>query len=384
MEVDFEKVFRVGVDKITLYGFEIKTEEKKTIVEKNDTISEEFKKNIYGMELTSKYILNNDLTTKTLTFLSFNPNKILNEYNIENAREKELKEALDIVKKIWEKHNVFINFENVKVKDIEINKNFEIDFREYWDVFKLFFLKIKKNKGTYHLKDEELLEKMREDESFYYERVNKNTREITFKIRIYDKTKQVSDVYNKEISKKITRIEFFFNISHLLVYFKNRNLETNFSNLVNNIEIIDEIFQNNCFTHFLKKTTKTLENRKALLEREYLYFKESNKLARKTRKKQEYNVYKHLLKYWVFDKLFVIDIIKKYDKAHKGQEIKKINKYLSHCENLKKFSYLADDFLSLNFLKLSDKEKVTKLLKPFVKTSYQEEVTNKQTNKNLL
>ena len=359
MKVDFDKVFRVGVDKITLYGFDVITNEKKKIIEETNKITEVYKNTIKEMTLTSSFIVNENGSSKQLNEIVFNPNRILFNNNVQNSREDEIEDSLIEIKKIWEEQNVFINFDNAKIKDIEVNKNYPVDYKEYFNVGKLFFLKLN-NKKWSTSEEEDLEENMEKEEGYNYEvkrGYNKSKKKTVFVARLYDKKIEAQKKSKLIIEKDVLRIEFYLNVSFMMQSFKSKNLEHTIKNLIKHPDIIDEVFAIQMQNTFLKNIVGILKRRQQILEREYKYFKIANKLARQTKKTQEYNVYKHLDKYWVFDKYFVVEIIKKHDKAHKGQEIKKIYKHLARWGNIEKLHYLAEDFLSLNFFKLSDKNK---------------------------
>ena len=299
MKVDFDKVFRIGVDKITLYGFEVITDEKKTIVEEHNKITETYKKSIKEVTLTSSFIVNEDGYSKQLNEIMFNPNRILFNNNIQNSREKEIENSLIEIKKIWKEQNVSIDFKNAKIKDIEINKNYPVNYKEYFNVAKLFFLKLN-NKQWSTFEEADLEEEMEKKEGFNYEikrGYKKKKKRTVFVARLYDKKLEAEKKSKVIIDKDVLRIEFFLNVSYVIQNFKSKNLEHTIKNLIENPEIIDESFANQMQNTFLKNIIGILKRRQQILEREYKYFKNANKLARQAKKTQEYNVYKYLDKY---------------------------------------------------------------------------------------
>ena len=106
---------------------------------------------------------------------------------------------------------------------------------------------------------------------------------------------------------------------------------------------MEDIFKYRIKQDFIKKAFTYIEkNIKPILEREYLAFKKSSALARRTGRKTERNVYKYLEQFLIFDYSFLIEIIEKYDSKHKGREINRLkNKYIQH-DNLKKFNHLLE------------------------------------------
>lgn len=120
-------------------------------------------------------------------------------------------------------------------------------------------------------------------------------------------------------------------------------IDNSLESLIKNNQLLEEIFKYRIKQDFIKKAFTYIEkNIKPILEREYLAFKKSSALARRTGRKIERNVYKYLEQFWIFDYSFLIEIIEKYDSKHKGREINRVkDKYIQH-DNLKKFNHLLE------------------------------------------
>lgn len=120
-------------------------------------------------------------------------------------------------------------------------------------------------------------------------------------------------------------------------------IDNSLESLIKNNQLLEEIFKYRIKQDFIKKAFAYIEkNIKPILEREYLAFKKSSALARRTGRKTERNVYKYLEQFWIFDYSFLIEIIEKYDSKHKGREINRVkDKYIQH-DNLKKFNHLLE------------------------------------------
>ncbi len=96
MNLDASKIFRIGIDWLTLYNFEISYSSNLYITER---VTEEFYQEKFLLDEPS-YTL--DSTTrlyadgKETNFknLRLNPNRILNGHNVYNSRVDELKQAL--------------------------------------------------------------------------------------------------------------------------------------------------------------------------------------------------------------------------------------------------------------------------------------------------
>ena len=331
-----ENTFRIGIDKISLYNFQIQTnkvfkklvEEKKNILKEKNIISDEF------FSIISSYTLfedNSGIRESYYNNITFNPNILLTGNNICNSSTDDLKKSLEILTNLLKAKDIFIDFSEAKIADIEININIPIDFNEYAEVFLLFFKQMKNPKATSAIVDTERISKSKIEEN-YFSRLNKN---ITFKV--YSKTRE------KNLDVDITRMEYFIETSAYEYSLKKYGKDNYLKTLLDSPEILRDIFLNRIKKDFLLKSISFIENSiKPVLEREYLAFKSANRLARKTGRKEERNVYRYLEKFWIFDYSFLIDLIKEYDPYHKSRETKIIIKKWSHYNNLKKLNYLED------------------------------------------
>ena len=331
-----ENTFRIGIDKISLYNFQIQTnkvfkklvEEKKNILKEKNIISDEF------FSIISSYTLfedNSGIRESYYNNITFNPNILLTGNNICNSSTDDLKKSLEILTNLLKAKDIFIDFSEAKIADIEININIPIDFNEYAEVFLLFFKQMKNPKATSAIVDTERISEAKIEEN-YFSRLNKN---ITFKV--YSKTRE------KNLDVDITRMEYFIETSAYEYSLKKYGKDNYLKTLLDSPGILRDIFFNRIKKDFLLKSISFIENSiKPVLEREYLAFKSANRLARKTGRKEERNVYRYLEKFWIFDYSFLIDLIKEYDPYHKSRETKIIIKKWSHYNNLKKLNYLED------------------------------------------
>lgn len=333
---DKEKTFRIGIDKISLYNFELKTnksfkkliETKENVLKEKNIISDEF------FSLISSYTLfedNSEIRESYYNNITFNPNVLLTGNNICNSSTEDLKKSLEILTNILREKDIFIDFSEAKIADIEININIPIDFNEYTEVFLLFFRQLRNSKAINAIVNTEKFSETKIEES-YFSRLNKN---ITFKV--YSKTRE------KNLDVDITRMEYFIETSAYEYSLKKYGKDNYLRTLLDNPGILKDIFLNRVKKDFLIKSISFIENNiKPVLEREYLAFKNANRLARKIGRKEERNVYRYLEKFWIFDYSFLIDLIKEYDPYHKSRETKTIIKKWSHYNNLKKLNYLED------------------------------------------
>lgn len=329
-----EKIFRIGIDKISLYNFSLKTEKKfKTLTDSKDNYLKE--KTIISEELFSIitsytiYQNNNEIEESYYNKITFNPNKILTGDNICNSSVEELYVALKKLKEILSSMGVEIDFSEAKVADIEINLNIPVDFEDYSQVFMLFFKQLSNAKAISAITQSYKNKYFKIDESFFA----RLSRKSTFKV--YSKDRE------KKLSTKITRLEYYFEDNSYKYLAEKFGANNTIRALTN--ELIEDIFRYKATKDFIKKSFTYIETElKPLLEREYLAFKQANKLARISNKKEERNVYKYLEQFWIFDNSFLIELVEKHNSKNKGREIKRIFEKFSQHDNLKKLNYLLD------------------------------------------
>lgn len=366
MKVDFDKVFRVGIDKLTLHGFDIvQMDDEKIFTSKNKDSSYtkvHIENELFNLFSSIKVFENGEM--KSYRNISFNPNKLLFGHNIHNSREKELSAALQKLDEILKAQNIIIDFTNAKITDIEINQNFDIYFADYYEVWLLFFSQFEDSKTTFGIKKSRRLEEKLKVESFYKD-------QGSYKVRAYDKTQEV----NRQLilDRKVSRVEYFFRGTTYSYFMKKVGIDNSLSALINNIGHIDFMFIEFIKKNFLKNVAKYIQEEiRDISEQEYIAFKRSNQLAKATRRTQQRNVYKHLDQYWVFDKYFIIDIVSRLDKKHKGREIKRINKVMKHRDNLKRFNYLVEHFLAPLFPISGDDESLMNSIRPYLNKEFGE------------
>lgn len=335
-----DKVFRIGIDKISLYNFEIKKICKGLVVdESNENYTQKtthVRDEIFSLDSSLRLYENGE--TKEFNRITFNPNKIITGSNIINSRKEELNLAFESLEEKLGKKGIEIDFKESKIAEIEINLNVNIEFKEYFEVFLLLFTQKKNSKATFNNTNTIKLKEKLKSENFFY--VGNS-----IKIKAYDKTAEID---NKDVlSEPVTRVEYTFDSRSYGYFTKKIGYDNSFFTLLNNIEIIDWIFINYIKKDFIKKSFDFLENRiKKTLESEYIAFKETGKLARLNNKKVPRNVYKYLEEFWIFDYSFVIEIVKKYDKKNKTRETERVKKLLTKHNNLRKFNYIVEIFLS--------------------------------------
>lgn len=335
IQITDDKIFKIGIDKISIYNFnfDIKTNKiKGTILEdekmKKITITgtDEFFKIISTYYKDNK----NKLKENNYNLITFNPNKILYNNNILNATPRELNQALEKIENELKENEININFENAKIKEIEININIPVDFLEFKDTFRVLLRPLGKWQEINAINQSEKIKESTELESLFAKINN------SIVLRIYDKTKE-SEIDNP----KISRIEFSIKKEALNYYLEKLGKENNINTLLENKDIIKNIFIER-INKLFKQSLKYIENKKKLLKNEYIAFKKTNHLAISHGRKAERGVYNYLEKFDIFDYNILIDIIKETGTPNQWREIQIIKKKYSHLNNIEKLNYLIE------------------------------------------
>lgn len=337
MRFELEKTQRIGIDWLTLYNFEIEYEKDITIMQEigNECLIEKVRieESLYTLDISTRLYEHSNKITEFKS-LRFNPNKILNGNNINNSQEEELVEAIEELKKILSKQGIKINLKNAKVKEIEININFNREFEDLKEVFEVLFIKSPDLKKISNYEGGLSYKKM-----FIDRTVQGNWK--SFLGLAYDKRKEVNNI--NILSRPLSRLEWRFSNGIFNYYLNKNKIENSLENIIKNFNIIEIIFRDHTFKKLIEPGMVFIEKKiKLELERGYLKFKEAAKFSRKNKLKEDRNVYKYLEEnYWIFDKEFLIKIINKHDKEHKKREIERIKKRYFHHNNLSKLDYLV-------------------------------------------
>lgn len=334
--VDKKNIFRIGIDKISLYNFSLKTnrEFQKLTDYKENCVKEKVIITDELFSIVNSYVVyqdNNKLEETLFNKITFNPNKILTGDNVCNTSVKELATALEKLKNVLKDKEIEIDFSEARIADIELNLNVPIDFNEYSEVFMLFFRQLNKSKKISAIVDSDSLSTSTIDED-YFSRINKS---VTFKI--YSKDRE------KNLDFKVTRLEYFLEYASYKYTMGRYNLDNTLKDLLDSNGVIEDIFITRTKKDFILKSMSYIEKRiKIVLEREYIAFKKANALAKRNGRKERRNVYKYLEKFWVFDYSFLIELVEKYNSKNKGREIKRVIQDFSQHDNLKKLNYLLE------------------------------------------
>lgn len=336
VNLDASKIFRIGIDWLTLYNFEISYNSNLYITEQvtEEYYQEEFclKEPSYTLDSTTRLYTSGKQTS--FKNLRFNPNKILSGHNIYNSRETELKAALLMLIKELSQKGIDINLSEAKIKDVEINLNFNKPFLEVEEAFKLLFISVPHFKKISRCTRNKSYKLMFQDETL----LGNYTSTL---VTAYDKTEESKKL---DLELDITRLEWRF-LNRTFSYYANKKEKDNSLNsILNSFELIDGIFIENTKKKLLEEGIKHLESViKVNLEKEFIAFKKFNKFGKELGKKEKRGVYKHLEEScWIFDYTLLIEVVNKHDKSHKTRETKTILKNYSNHNNLEKLNYLME------------------------------------------
>lgn len=340
MILDLEKCLRFGVDKLSIYNFKLTCHNELKAVEGNENY---LKESIFIKEkdrFTLKYTTtiskdSNEIKTKIYSRLTFNPNKELYKHNIYNSKKSEIDYALDKLLNDLKKRGIEIDLSTAKIREIEINKNFSIDFDEYINAFEIIALQLP-NSGYYGKYNREAytVEDLKKDKTIF----DSNDRRI---FRLYDKSEEVKKKNNIDISS-LVRFEFTFLKRIVYEYFKKKNLENSFYNLSD--ELIEDMFIYYFELYISSKVNNHIKIKSAKLEEEYLKFKRDQKQAKQFKRPVKRKVYEYLKKFIIYDKQQILDIVKIYNNKNYYREKEKIEIEFSDKNTFEKLSNLHPFF----------------------------------------
>lgn len=333
--MDQNNIYRIGIDKISLYNFSVDMGEnvKKIIENKANCVKEKAIVEDEFFSIINSYVIyQNELGIgeNLHSRITFNPNKLIYGSNVCNSNIPDLRIAMEKLNKILKEKGIKVDFSEAKIADIELNINMPVNFQNYYEIFMLFIKQFTHSKSISSIIDAEKVNDFKADESFYCP-ISKN---LSFKI--YDKT------IEKKLNYPVTRMEYSFELTTYKYITEKYGLDNSLQTLLSNLQLPEKIFKERIQKDFTSKFDKYLLKRKELLEREYLAFKKSNELARKVGRKEERDVYKYLEQFWIFDYNFLNEIVVKHDKKHKGRELERIKKKYSMHNNLEKLEKVWD------------------------------------------
>ena len=366
MIVETARLGKIGIDRIVLNNFQVDNFsglEKKKII-KHGEIIERFEDNSKHYSLTYS-IIKNDSGEYNIATLEFNPGKMKEGHNLYNASIRDLKISLDKIVKDLESKGVFINLEDAKIKELEINITLDTPFLELQEVIMLIGrANYQKALGLYSFNPENIPNKIRRDRNLYINTKNTNfVKENRGKvIKIYDKTFEMLLNQGIELDREVTRVEVLFGRDYYKYATEKRQLDNTLKVFLN-VDIIKDLFQEAIKCEVKEKPFKELEKIKKNLSYEFKNFKRNEKVKREMREKikaqnkeipehlkEERGIYKYLEQNsWIFDFRFLLEVTKenissKHHKIYEKQILKKYINVKNYDIYIKFLNKIFDDF----------------------------------------
>lgn len=357
--MNWNKVCRIGIDKVVLNQFEINKLDNFNITASDivEGKSEKFwiKHELCYIELKKIFKENGE---KSSNKISFNPNKILFGNNITNAREDELLTSILILDEMLKNDfGLEVDFFNAKIQEVEINNNLIIENDDYGVIFNAV-------QDGHDVKYEEQIKDGKIISSKAYTERDTGTREDkknnfwiyrkNFTLRTYNKTKRVNDP--SLLKENVTRFEVTLKKAYRdnLIKFK---IENSLRGLLENFRMIDDVYMFYIEKYIFSLILFEIERYKKNSEIEYIRYKKFGK--NQEIESNVRSVFESLEKHnYVFDYIFVIDLISKYDKKNKIRETKRVIKTLGRFKELEKLNFLVEYFFSSQ---IANSEERTKL-----------------------
>ena len=347
-KLDLKRLSKIGIDRIVISNFKINNFdklEKKELLEKL-TFTKKFslKDENYNFSYCNNTKENGD--EYDVTFLEFNPTKIMTGLNIYNSNMEELKKSIEFLETSFKENGIDLDLSNSKIKEIELNITLPIEFQLLNEVINLFGKANKRRGlGIYTIDPEEhTIQKMQKLGTFYI-----NSKRKTGKtIRIYDKTAELQIKKNIFISEPLTRVEVLFGRDFIREVLEKKGLDNQLNSFLTiKDNELNQMFQDALKQELIINVEKALEKLEKKLISAFNNFRRIERVKRKERKKiiekgeevpfylkQDRGVFKYLDKnYWLFDKSFLIKMCSLIESRDRGAYIKQLKKY-DHLVNL--------------------------------------------------
>ena len=198
--MNLEKSLRIGIDWISIYNFEIKYHAKYKVTEE---ISQEYYQEririvepLFMLDTSVRLYASGKLTEYKI--LRFNPNKLLYGHNIYNSREEELLVVLERLKKTLYELGIELDLTDAKIKEIELNMNFNKSFKELKEALQLMFVGTPKLKKISDYEGGIVLKNMFTDGTF-------QSNWKSYKCIAYDKKREINN--ENILLEPLTRLE---------------------------------------------------------------------------------------------------------------------------------------------------------------------------------
>ena len=250
-----------------------------------------------------------------------------------------------------------VDFFNAKIQEVEINNNLIIENDDYGMIFNAV-------QDGHDVKYEEQIKAGKIISSKAYTERDTGTRgdkkdnfwiyRKNFTLRTYNKTKIVNDP--SLLKENVTRFEVTLKKAYRdnLIKFK---IENSLRGLLENFWMIDDMYMFYVEKYIFSLMLFEIDRYKKNAEIEYIRYKKFGK--NQEIKSNVRSVFESLEKHnFVFDYIFIIDLIDKYDKKHKGRETERAVKTLSKFKELTKLNFLVEYFFAPQSPECGDKTKL--------------------------
>lgn len=346
-----DRLGAVGIDRIVLNNFKILNFdklEKKQVSSKNESIEKlEKKTELFNLSYSIAFYEGKELYTASS--LEFNPNRIRDGNNILNSTVEDVKVALKKIILILSANGIILNLDEAKVKEIELNTTFKMEFEKLIEVLLLVGRANYRNSlGMYSFNNSNIPSEIKIERSLYINaKTNDFRKDATGKvIKFYDKTFELKRNHNIDIELPLTRVELLAGRD----FYRNQIAKYELTNSLQDLkdDVLKDIFIKALETEVLIKPTKYLETIKKNLIYDFLNFKRNEKVKREERQrlkelskdipetyKETRGVFEYLDKEsWIFDYTFLQELVlEKVDSKHKSDYYKQIEKKYKNKNN---------------------------------------------------
>lgn len=343
MDIDLKKISKIGIDRIVLNNFKIKNFEeleKKEIFDKLNYIQKvSFKDDKFELSYCTNFCQENG-EEFDISFLEFNPIKLMTGFNVYNANITQLKKSISYVEKVFNENGIVLDLSEAKIKELELNITLPIEYSTLSEVITLLG-KANKNKclGIYMIDENETsIHRMKKTGTFYL-----NSKRKTGKtIKIYDKKLEANNKNNYYISQPLTRVEVLFGRDYFREVMLKRNMDNSLQSFLKlNTDDLKELFSNSLEQELVKNVKKALDKIENNLKKSFYNFRRTERSKRKERDrlkklgkeipnylKEERGVFRYLEKNnWIFDISFLTKICISVESKNKKSYMKQLKNY---------------------------------------------------------
>ena len=360
MEIELNKLSKIGIDRVVLSNFKIRNWDKLDKKEIIDKLIYTQKLNFKDENYDFSYCNNLKDTGEEydISYLEFNPIKLMTGLNIYNANMEDFKKCILYIEDSFKKSGIELDLSEAKIKEIELNITLPIVYSDLSEVITLFGKANKKRGlGLYTIDpDETSIHKMQKTGTFYI-----NPKRKTGKvIKIYNKTLELNNKSEVYISQPLTRLEVLLGRDYFREVMERIGLDNTLSKFISlTNENLSKIFQEAIEQELIANVEITLEKLEKKLIRAFFNFRKNENSKRKERikilnngktipdyLKEDRGAFRYLEKnFWIFDVSFLSKICTLIESKNRNAYIIQLKNY-SNINNLEKYK----DFINRIFI----------------------------------